>query len=221
MGASEAERQIIDITVGLTENLVTWPGVVESFERRHLASLDAGDPMTVSHFQLGAHAGTHVDAPNHFLADGAGIESVPLDALVGLALVVEIPPEVPVISAEVLEASAIPDSTTRLIAKTRNSGWSTSGRAFRKDFVAFDESAADWLVNRGMQLVGIDYLSIEPFDADVSQVPVHKRLLKAGTVIVETVDLAGVAPGFYELIVLPLLVPGSDGAPARAVLVSQ
>lgn len=216
-----AARRIIDITVPLTDRLVTWPGVVERFERHLLTSLEAGDPMTVSHFRLGAHAGTHVDAPNHFLADTAGIESVPLDALVGPAFIVDIPPDRSVISAELLETIGVPDHFMRLLAKTRNSGWSRTGNPFREDFVAFDESAAEWCIERGIVLVGIDYLSVEPFDADERDYPVHKRLLGAGTVLVESLDLAGVAPGPYELVVLPLLVPGADGAPARAVLITD
>ena len=217
----EPVRRMIDITAGLTESLVTWPGVVERFERHLLTSLRAGDPMTVSRFQLGAHAGTHVDAPNHLLPNAAGIESVPLDALVGPAYVVEIPHDCSVVTADLLETSGVPDDARRLLAKTRNSGWSTRGGPFREDYVAFNESAADWCIEQEICLVGIDYLSVEPFDASDRQFPVHKRLLEAGTVIVESLDLEGVDQGAYELIVLPLLVPGSDGAPARAVLVVQ
>lgn len=214
-------RHIIDITAALTDGLVTWPGVVERFERHLLASLDGGDPMTVSHFRLGAHAGTHVDAPNHFLVNGAGVDSVPLEALVGPAFVVEVPPEFSVITADFLESVGIPNKVRRLLAKTRNSGWSMAGGPFREDFVAFDESAADWCIARQVLLVGIDYLSVEPFDVDERNYPVHKKLLGAGTAIVESLDLAGVDQGTYELVVLPLLVPGADGAPARAVLISD
>ncbi len=219
-GAKPAQR-IIDITAALTEDLVTWPGVEERFGRRLLTSLAAGDPMTVSSLQLGAHAGTHVDAPCHFLLDAAGIESVSLDALVGPAYVVEIAPDHSLITADVLEANRIPSDVARLLAKTRNSGWSKSADPFREDYVAFDESAADWCIEREVELVGIDYLSVEPFDAGDDQFPVHKKLLAAGTVIVESLDLAGVDRGPYESIVLPLLVPGSDGSPARAVLVNN
>lgn len=216
-----SSRRIVDITAGLTEDLVTWPGVVERFERSLLTSLDAGDPMTVSHFRLGAHAGTHVDAPGHFLAHGAGVESVSLEALVGPAFVGEVAPGHEVITADILESIGVPAGTRRFLAKTRNSGWSTNGAPFQEDFVAFDESAVDWCLARDMRLVGIDYLSVEPFDAEDRGYPVHKRLLSAGTVIVESLDLAGVDPGAYELIVLPLLVPGADGAPARAILIAD
>lgn len=221
MATSTPARRIFDITVPLTDGLVTWPGVVERFERHLLTSLEAGDPMTVSHFRLGAHAGTHVDAPNHFLGGGSGVDSVPLESLIGPAFVVEIPADVPVITADFLETAGIPDDVTRLLARTRNSGWSTAGDPFREDFVACDESAADWCLTRRLVLVGIDYLSVEPFDADERDYPVHKLLLGAGVAVVESLDLAGVSQGRYDLAVLPLLVPGADGAPARAVLISD
>jgi arylformamidase len=175
--------------------------------------------MTVSHFRLGAHAGTHVDAPNHFLIGGGGIDSLPLDTLIGPAHVFAVPESAPTITAELLEHGGIPPDATRLLAKTRNSGWSSSDQAFVEDYVAFDESAAAWCLERGIRLLGIDYLSIEPFDADTRGFPVHTALLGAGVVIVESLELAEVEAGAYELIVAPLLVPGSDGAPARAVLI--
>ncbi len=138
LGATNAKpvRRIIDITAGLTEDLVTWPGVVERFERRPLSSLAAGDPMTVSSFQLGAHAGTHVDAPCHFLPNAAGVESVPLDALIGPAHVVEIPPNEPLVTAGILELSGAPRNVLRLLARTSNSGWSKNGGPFREDSVS-------------------------------------------------------------------------------------
>lgn len=210
-------RDLIDISAPLTSELVTWPGVVERFDRELVASFDDGDGMEVSHFHLGAHAGTHVDAPKHFVPGAGGIESVPLDALIGTAYVVEIPTGSPVITAALLEAG-VPDGTERLLAKTDNSGWSNRDAEFREDYIAFDESAADWCLEREIRLVGIDYLSVEPFDADERGYPVHKKLLGAEVAVVESLDLAGVAPGRYDLTVLPLLVPGSDGAPARAVL---
>jgi arylformamidase len=212
--------RLIDITAPLSEELVTWPGVVERFERTTVASLDGGDAMTVSGLVLGAHAGTHVDAPNHFIAGAGGVESLPLDALIGDAHVLEIPPDATVISAAVLDSAGLPDDARRVLLKTRNSGWTASGDPFREDFVACDESAALRLLDAGVRLVGIDYLSVEPFDADERGYPVHRALLGAGVVVVESLELAGVDPGSYRLVVLPLLVPGSDGAPARAVLMT-
>lgn len=212
------ERRFIDITVPLREELVTWPGVVERFSRDVVLSIEAGDGMTVSGLQLGAHAGTHVDAPCHFVAGAGGVETLSIDALVGEAYVVGIPHAERSITAEVLDAARIPTDATRLVLKTSNSGWSTSDAPFREDYVACDVSAAGWMLERGVVLVGIDYLSIEPFDADDEDYRVHRALLGANVVVVESLDLDGVDPGRYGLTVLPLLVPGSDGAPARAVL---
>lgn len=211
---------ILDISAPLRDDLVTWPGVVERFERNLVASLDAGDAMTVSHLGLGAHAGTHIDAPCHFLPEGGGVETVPLSALMGPAFVVDVPDGVGVITDNFLDDANIPASAPRILAKTSNSGWSTRHTAFQESYVAFDESAAAWCMRHDIELLAIDYLSVEPFDADTRDYPVHKTLLGAGIVVLESVDLADVAPGRYDLVVLPLLIPGADGAPARALLIS-
>ena len=210
-----------DVSAPLRPELVTWPGVVERFDRSLVASLDAGDAMTVSQIRLGAHAGTHIDAPCHFLPDGGGIETVPLSALIGPAFVVEVPSGVSVITADVLDDANIPPSVRRVLARTTNSGWSHKSTVFDEDYVAYDESAATWCVRRGVELVGIDYLSVEPFSAGERDYPVHKTLLGSGIVVLESLDLLDVPPGRSELVVLPLLIPGSDGAPARAILLSS
>ncbi|HEX6255468.1 MAG TPA: cyclase family protein [Euzebyales bacterium] len=209
---------IHDISAPLRPELVTWPGVVERFARTEVASFAAGDAMRVSHLQLGAHAGTHIDAPSHFLPDGGGIETLPLDALIGPAQVIDVPRDVRLITADVLAAARIPSDAARLLARTANSGWSAHATTFDEQYVALDAGAARWCIDRGIRLVGIDYLSVEPFDADTRDYPVHKALLGAGVVVLESLDLADVVAGPYELTVLPLLIPGSDGSPARALL---
>lgn len=211
---------IHDISAPLRPELVTWPGVVERFERQEVASFDAGDAMCVSHLRLGAHAGTHVDAPRHFLPGAGGIETVPVSALIGPAHVVEVPPGTSTITADLLQA-ALPSDATRVLARTTNSGWSRADVPFTESYVAYDTSAAAWCVQHGVELLGIDYLSVEPFDADARDYPVHRTLLAAGVVVLESLDLAGVAAGAYELVALPLLIPGSDGAPTRAVLIDR
>jgi arylformamidase len=216
--APDGAPAIIDISAPLRPGLVTWPGVVERFERREVASFDAGDGMRVSHLHLGAHAGTHIDAPSHFLPDGGGVETLPLDALIGPAHVIDVPAHLRRITSDVLDAAAVPGDAVRLLARTANSGWSTGTTTFDEHYVAFDAGAASWCVDRGIRLVGIDYLSVEPFDADSRGYPVHRKLLGAGVVVLESLDLIDVPPGRYELSVLPLLIPGSDGAPARALL---
>lgn len=206
-----------DITAPLRPDLPTWPGE-PGLTRTVTSTVAEGDPATVSELHLGSHSGTHVDAPNHFLPEAEGIEVLPLESLIGLALVVDLTDVEGPITAEVLEAAGLPERVERLLAKTRNSGWSRSDTGFREDYAGFDESAARWCIARGTRLVGNDYLSIEPFDAEALGHPAHKVLLQAGVVILEGVDLVGVSPGEYELLALPALMPGCDGAPARVVL---
>lgn len=215
---ADRERRFYDISAALRPELMTWPGVVERFERTLASSLEDGDAMTVSGLRLGAHTGTHVDAPCHFLAGGGGVETLPVSAFLGTAVVVDVPADERVVTAAVLDRLHVPPATRRLLAKTTNSGWSRSASAFDEAYVAFDESAAQWCIERGLVLVGVDYLSIEPYDAHTRGYPVHKALLGEGVVVLESLDLAGVPAGDYDLAVMPLLIPGSDGAPARAVL---
>jgi arylformamidase len=184
---------------------------------RTLVASQPEDPVTVSQFAFGAHTGTHVDAPIHFLPDGEGVEGFSPDVFVGPCFVADLRHVVGGISADDLEEAAIPSGTTRLLALTSNSGWSREDTGFRPDYVAFDLTAATWCVDRGIRLLGNDYLSIEIFEAEGH--PVHKTLLGAGIAVLEGLDLAGVAPGEYELAALPILVPGSDGSPVRAVLI--
>ena len=215
----ESAARFIDISAPLRADLITWPGVVERFERTLASDLAAGDVMTVSHLRLGAHAGTHVDGPGHFLPHGGGVETLPLEVLIGPAQVVQIAPDRQIVAASDLDAAAVPAETERLLIKTGNSGWSRNDTAFREDYVALDESAAEWCLERGIRLVGIDYLSVEPFDAGNRAYPVHRLFLEAGVVVLESLDLAAASAGPYQLVALPLLIPGSDGAPARAVLI--
>lgn len=206
--------QLIDISIGLSPDLPVWPGDPPLVLER-TSSMEAGEAANVSRLEAGVHVGTHVDAPLHFIRNGKPVEELSLEILVGAARVVSLP-ETAVIDAASLREAAVPQGTERLLIKTRNGRlWSSEVESFQKDFVAVDESGAHWLVDRGVKLVGVDYLSVAPWDAPV---PTHKVLLEAGVVIVEGLDLRGVEPGSYELYCLPLKLLGSDGAPARAVL---
>lgn len=206
-----------DVSAPLGPNLPSWPGE-DRLRRRLSTDVSKGDSSSVSQLSLGAHTGTHVDAPCHFIPGAPGIEALTPDALVGPAVVVGLEHLRGAITAAALDAAGIPDGTERLLAKTANSGWSAD-RSFREDFIAFDQSGAQWCMDRGVRLVGIDYLSIEPFGSGRIGHPVHMGFLSAGVVIVEGLELAGVAPGSYLVAALPLLIPGSDGAPARVVLI--
>jgi arylformamidase len=184
------------------------------FHIRREQTLAAGDVCNLSTMQLGAHSGTHVDAPIHFIEGGAGAEATPLDALIGPAWVVDASTAGSTISSDDLERFAIPRGETRLLFRTPAVDfWNEPG--FDNRFVAPDASAAEWLVAHGARAVGMDYLSVAPFDAPT---PTHRVLLGAGVVVIEGLDLRAVDPGPYELLCLPLRIVGSDGAPARALL---
>lgn len=206
--------RIHDISVPLRENLPTWPG--EEGMRRTLVSLQPAHDATVSHFSFTAHTGTHVDAPIHFLPHGGGVETFAPEVFMGPCFVADLRHIADVITGDDLEDAGAPEGMTRLLALTRNSGWSRDMAPFRSDYVAFASSAADWCLERGIKLLGNDYLSVETYDND--DFPVHKALLAAGVALLEGLDLAGVDPGSYDLVSLPILIPGSDGAPVRAVL---
>jgi arylformamidase len=207
---------IVDVSVSLRPGMPHWPSQ-PGFERDVLKSIEQGAHDTVSALRFGAHTGTHIDAPLHFIAGGGGIESIDLEACVGPGWVAELAAVTGAISADDLERAGIPASTTRLLAKTRNSGWSRE-TAFREDFCAFDASGAQWCVERGMCLVGIDYLSIEPYGSGNIGNPTHRTLLGAGVVVVEGVELADVEPGAWDILALPVKIDGGDGAPARVLL---
>jgi arylformamidase len=174
---------------------------------RHESIAD-GAQANVSKLELGVHSGTHVDGALHFIDGAAGTDALPLDALVGEATVVDAT-TVEALDAAALASLALPRAD-RLLLKTSNSTlWDEA--EFSRDFIRLDGSGARFLVERGVRLIGIDYLSIGDADA-------HRELLGAGVVAVEGLDLRAVEPGTYQLVCLPLRLEGSDGAPARAVL---
>jgi arylformamidase len=208
---------IYDISLPISESLVVWPGdpPIRITQPSHL---DRGDMATVSRLDIGAHTGTHVDAPVHFFQGGGSVDSFNLDLLVGPARVVHAF-EADVLSAGVLEALAIPPGTERVLFRTRNSErWARGEEEFWTDYVGITDDGAQWLIEQGVRLVGIDYLSVAPFDELVAP---HRTLLGAGLIVVEGLDLSGVAAGVYRLVCLPLKVVGGDGAPARAILIDE
>ena len=210
--------RIYDITVPITPGETpTYPGD-PGIEVAAWASIARGDAANVSMLHLGAHTGTHIDAPAHFIEGAPGMDSVPLDALVGEAHVVEVPGDAESVD-ESHVASHVPQGATRVLFKTRNSAfWEDPRGQFREDFVYIEPAAARALVAAGVRLVGFDYLSVEKFGSE--EFGTHLALLSAGVVIVEGLDLRAVGPGLYDLCCLPLkIAAGSgDGAPARAVL---
>lgn len=204
-----------DITLPLRSGQPGWPGD-PPVAVTPITSLRTGDPFAVSRLALGSHAGTHVDAPAHALPGGTAVDRLSLEALCGPATLAEVPGRGPITAGD-LEALPLPPDCRRLLLKTRNSAEALlHAPAFRPDYSALDEGAAGWLVARGVALVGIDAPSIEPYAEGMGAV--HHLLLAAGIVTLEGLDLAGVSPGAYELLCLPLRIAGGDGAPARAVL---
>ena len=179
--------------------------------------MEEGANANVTQLNIGAHVGTHVDAPYHFLGAGAPtVEALPLQLLIGRSYVLHIADEVDSITSLVLENVEIPPRTRRLLFRTRNSNlWKRQEHEFQKDFVALSPDGADYLVDRGVKLVGIDYLSIAPFKQGKAT---HTILLQAGVLILEGLDLSQVPQGRYSLYCLPLKLAGSDGAPARVIL---
>ena len=208
--------KIYDISLTIMPDLPTWPGD-PGITLDRISKMEAGADANVTHMSMGVHTGTHVDAPFHFLGgDTVTVESLSLDKLVGPATVVYLP-DIDLITAADLQNADLPPNADRLLFKTRNSEiWQQGEMQFQEDFVALSADASEYLVARGVVLVGVDYLSVAPFN---DSVPTHQILLKAGVVALEGLDLSGVEPGEYQLTCLPLKIDGSDGAPARAILV--
>jgi len=205
--------KFIDVSVPLHNGMVHWPGDAP-FNRTQTLHIAKGDECNLSQISSSAHVGTHMDAPRHFLKDGHGIETMPVDATIGPARVIAIHDPDLIRIAE-LEPHQLKRGE-RVLFKTRNSShvWKTS--EFQKKFVHIPQDTARYLGKCGVQTVGVDYLSVGGFETDSAET--HQALLEAGIWIIEGLNLEHVEPGNYELICLPLKLVGSDGAPARAVL---
>jgi arylformamidase len=196
--------EIFDISVPIRTGMVTYPGDPQVRLER-VASIAGGSPANVSKLDFGVHSGTHVDAPVHFIEGAAGVEKLPLDVLLGPCVVV---------AAEGLsldDVTGAPKGTERILFKTPNSELLAQNE-FPEEFARLDGEAAQLLVNRGVKLIGVDWLSVGDEEA-------HRILLGAGVVPVEGLDLRGVEPGDYFLVAAPLRIEGSDGAPARVLLI--
>ena len=204
--------KLIDVTVPLDANTPTYPGNTP-YSLDAVKRIAQGDSSNVSTLHMSAHSGTHVDAPRHFFDSGVGAEALPLEMLTGRARVIEITSRKGVGADELAAADLSED--IRVLLKTANSRlWASP--EFQKDYVGVTEAGAKYLVDHGIKVVGVDYLSIEQFKQPGA--PAHRVLLGAGIIVVEGLNLRDVEPGVYEMFCLPLLVVGSDGAPARVVL---
>jgi arylformamidase len=203
---------LLDVSVPLAPGMPAYPGN-PVFELEPVKRMAEGGSSNNSRLVLGTHTGTHVDAPRHFFDGAAGVDELPLNLLLGRARVVEIQKRGGIEAAD-LEAAGLREDL-RVLLKTSNSAlWNAT--SFHEDYTHLTESAARYLVDQGVKVVGIDYLSIEQFKK--AGAPAHRALLAEGIVIIEGLNLADAEPGMYEMYCLPLRVAGGDGAPARVVL---
>lgn len=207
--------RLYDATLPMREGMVTFPGD-PPFRIAPVSDRRKGDPFNLAVMSLGTHLGTHVDPPLHYLDGGAGVDELPLDALVGPGVVLDVR-GIPFVDAAALARSSLGDFK-RVLLKTDN-GAALLERAFREDYVHLTEDGARYLVERDVRLVGIDYLSIERYRNP--EAPVHHILLTSRVVIVEGVHLLDIPAGPYEIYCLALRVKGADGAPARLLLREQ
>jgi len=203
----------IDLTFPVHPGMPVWEGsaapVIEP-----VCEIGPGSACRVTRVQLDAHLGTHLDAPGHYVAGGAMVESLDLDDLMGPCEIVDAG-AAEVVTESVLESMGIPDGCRRLLVRTANTRRDLMRRTeFVTDYVGLDLSGARWLLRRGVRLVGFDYLSVQGYGESDD---VHRELLGAGVVLVEGLDLSTVEPGPHELACLPPKWTGSDGAPVRAV----
>lgn len=206
--------EFLDVTVPCRPGLPTWPAST-GFSLRSKRWQEAGDTVTSSRMDVDLHYGTHIDAPRHFLRDGPTVDELGLERVLGPTQVVAVPVGVSVIDASVLEETELPGDSDRLLLKTANANHWPDADGFRDDYVALDESGGQWCVDRGLVLVGIDYLSIQSRRAGPET---HRILMRAGVIIIEGLDLRAVEPGAYELFCLPLRLVGAEAAPARVLL---
>jgi len=208
--------RIYDISVPVESGGLVYPGNPEiEITAQQAISLGAG--ANVSRVVFGSHTGTHVDAAKHFFDNGQTVDEIPLEKLIGPAIVVAVDDSIMSVGEADLRKFDL-GGHTRVLIKTRNSAF-LHERDFHRDYTFLAPDGAEYLVSKGVELVGIDYLSIEQFHSGHHRT--HRALLEKNVVIVEGLSFGNISPGDYELICLPLRLAGLDGAPARAVLIQK
>jgi len=210
--------RIFDITVPISETTPVQPGEPR-IQIEKLSQLSLGDQANSTRLHLGTHTGTHVDAPFHAVPQGLTVDRLPLELLMGPAFVAEVD-QVQGNAVDVYDLARLhfPKETTRLLVKTRNSRlWENGFSEFERDYVYLAPQTAQWLVRRGVQLLGWDYLSVDAFGTRDQRA--HQTLLEAGVTIVEGLDLSRVPSGPCQLVCLPLKLKDGDGAPARVLVI--
>lgn len=210
---NRAHSQWIDVSIPLHNAMVHWPGD-SPFEISRVKDIEQGDNVTLSQITMGAHSGTHIDAPKHFIRNGVDISTMPVNTMIGTARVIEIHDPHSINPDELVNHRI--RRGERVLFKTRNSpnAWQTD--VFTDDYVFVTKEAADYLSRIRVKVVGVDYLSVGAYKGDGSYV--HRTLLGSGIWLIEGLDLSQLSPGKYSFICLPLRIQGGDGAPARAFL---
>ena len=210
--------KIYDISLPISPGMPVWPGD-PSVELKQISSIQYGDHANVSQIKMSVHTGTHIDAPNHFINLGKTINQLPLEKLIGQVLVIEIDEENDIITESVLTNHhdwPILNSGKKVLFKTRNSIlWKTHPNEFQSDYVGIDKSGAACLADLALDLIGMDYLSVTPFNETLEP---HQILLAQDIILLEGINLSEIDPGIYQLYCLPLNIENCDGAPARAIL---
>lgn len=203
----------IDVSVPLYSGMVHWPGDPE-VEIRRVKTIGPQSNCNLTHLNLGAHTGTHMDAPLHFIAGGDAMETLPLDAVIGPCRVIPIRHRT-IIGMDELKPHKL-RAGERILFRTRNSQRSWKSAQFDTQFVYIPHDTAQYLVDCQIRTLGVDYLSVGGYKQDGTQT--HRTLLGAKIWLIEGLNLAKIKPGRYDLVCLPLKLVGSDGAPARATL---
>lgn len=207
--------RIYDISLPVTAGGIVYPGN-PPIEIELQQALARGDGANVSSLAFGSHTATHVDAAKHFFDDGQTVDNLPLERLMGPCVVLEFDETVMAIGPDDLKRHDL-TGVKRVLCKTRNSTVLQRRPAFATDYTYVSPEGAEYLVGLGVELVGVDYLSVEQFKSGHHRT--HRALLEAEVVIIEGLALGEVLPGRYQLVCLPIKLAGLDGAPARAVLI--
>ena len=210
---SIGDKKLYDVSLTISNGMVIWPGDPK-VDIKPYKSIKEGASSNVSSLQLSSHTGTHIDVPYHFIDKGSNLDDISIELFIGKAMLFEL---------DVLEKIDVGDlerlnlnGVSRVLFKTRNSDFWKRNEGFRKDFVYLSGEGAKYLVDSGIKMVGIDYLSVEEFGN--KSAPAHHALLGAGVIIIEGLNLSGVKDGEYKVICAPLKIKGGDGSPARVFL---
>jgi arylformamidase len=205
--------RLLDVSVLLAAGIPSYPGNIP-FEMTPVKRVANGDSSNSSRLVMGTHTGTHVDAPRHFFDDKPGVDGLALELLVGRARVIDLPHRGGITEAHLAAAGLRED--LRVLLKTPNSALWNLSDGFHQDYTYLTEGGAKFLVDQGVKVIGVDYLSVEQFKK--AGAPAHRMLLGNGVIIIEGLNLSDADPGQYEMYCLPLRIAGADGAPARVVL---